>query len=104
MQYAHTHDMSESSAPVGRQATVQAALAASPMDAVNIAYPDALDSRGVPVPRTPESARYHQFAEDALVTGVFCIVICSAVGTLLIRWFAPVLLEHARARPRLGLR
>ena len=69
------------------QATVQAALAASPMDAVRAAYPG---------PPTPESRRYAQFAEDALVTAVFCIVICSAVGTLLIRWFAPVLLEHVR--------
>ena len=33
------------------------------------------------------------------MTAVFCIVICSAFGTLLIRWFAPVLLEHVRARP-----
>ena len=73
---------------------MQAALAASPMDAVRAAYPG---------PPTPESLRYTQFAEDALVTAVFCIVICSAVGTLLIRWFAPVLLEHVRpprAAPR----
>ncbi len=71
------------------QATVQAALAASLMDAVRAAYPG---------PPTPEAARYGRFAEDALVTAVFCIVICSAVGTLLIRWFAPALLDQARAR------
>ncbi|KAK9826729.1 hypothetical protein WJX81_002380 [Elliptochloris bilobata] len=68
------------------KATVQAALAASPMDAVRAAYPG---------PPTAESRQYTQFAEDVLVTAVFCIVICSAIGTLLIRWFAPVLLEQA---------
>jgi hypothetical protein len=72
---------------------VQAALAASPMDAVRAAYPG---------PPTPEAARYGRFAEDALVTAVFCIVICSAVGTLLIRWFAPALLDQARPRAAPG--
>lgn len=33
------------------------------------------------------------WAEEALVTAVFCIIICGAWGTLSIRYSAPFLLE-----------
>ena len=65
------------------QATVQAALAALPGDAVS--------SR---IPRTdPQYAEYTQYGEDALVTAIFCILICASFGTVMIRWLSPYLLE-----------
>ncbi|KAK9810538.1 hypothetical protein WJX72_012364 [[Myrmecia] bisecta] len=67
------------------KATVQAALAASPMDAVVAAYK----------PGTPEYVEYHKWAEDALTIAVFCILICGSIGTILIKWLSPYLLEQA---------
>ncbi len=65
------------------QATVQATLANLPLDQVNEA-----------IPKTdPQYNNYAMWAEEALVTAVFCIIICGAFGTLAIRWFAPVLLD-----------
>lgn len=65
------------------QATVQATLANLPMDQVDasIAKTD---------PRYP---LYEQWAEEALVTAVFCIILCGAFGTLAIRYTAPLLLD-----------
>lgn len=71
------------------QATVQAALALSPLDAVLAAYKNNL--------KTPEVVRYVQWANETLTTAVFCILIAGSVGTLLIRIFAPVLLERVSA-------
>ncbi|EIE25667.1 hypothetical protein COCSUDRAFT_46326 [Coccomyxa subellipsoidea C-169] len=67
------------------KATVQATLANLPLDQVNEA-----------IPKTdPQYNNYAMWAEEALVTAVFCIIICGAFGTLAIRWFAPVLLDKA---------
>ena len=65
------------------QATVQATLANLPTDAVNAAYPVG----------DPQHAAYSQWAEEALVTAVFCILLCAAIGTFAIRYFAPLLLS-----------
>ena len=65
------------------QATVQAALAALPTDMVNMRIPRS----------DPKYASYAQYGNDALVTGIFCILICGSLGTLLIRYFSPFLLE-----------
>ena len=69
-----------------RQATVQAALALSPMDAVMAAY-----HKG-----DPNYTQYREYAQEAQVTAIFCIVLCSAIGTLLIRFFAPLLLVQVQ--------
>ena len=69
------------------QATVQATLANLPLDAVASAFPAS----------DPRRAQYEQWAEDALVTAVFCILLCAAIGTLAIRYFAPLLLTRVRS-------
>eukprot|EP00884_Botryococcus_braunii_P018317 jgi/Botrbrau1/5169/Bobra.0172s0041.1 len=68
------------------KATVQAALASSPMDQV----------LSVMSPTDPARPEYIQYAEEALVTAVFCIIICCSFGTLIIRSTAGFLLEKAR--------
>lgn len=68
------------------QATVQATLANLPLDAVAAAFPVG----------DPRRAQYEQWAEDALVTAVFCILLCATFGTLAIRYFAPLLLVRVR--------
>ncbi|KAL3133331.1 hypothetical protein ABBQ38_007206 [Trebouxia sp. C0009 RCD-2024] len=65
------------------KATVQAALALSPRDAVNAAYQ----------PKSAEGIRYGGYATDALTIAVFEILIAGTLGTLLIRFFAPKLLD-----------
>lgn len=65
------------------QATVQATLAALPLDQVNSRIPG----------NSPEYADNARWAEDALVVAIFCILICGTVGTISIRWCAPYLLE-----------
>lgn len=65
------------------QATVQAALALSPRDAVTAAYPAGSN----------EAVRYGAFATEALTIAVFEILIAGTLGTLLIRFFAPKLLD-----------
>ena len=67
------------------QATVQAALALSPGDAVKAAYSTN--------PTGDEARRYTGFATEALTIAVFEILIAGTLGTLLIRFFAPLLLE-----------
>ena len=68
------------------QATVQATLANLPIDQVQSAYK----------PTDPAYAENMRWAEECLVTAVFCIIICGAWGTLSIRYLAPLLLEKAR--------
>ena len=72
------------------QATVQATLANLPMDQVQSAYK----------PTDPGYAENMRWAEEALVTAVFCIIICGAWGTLSIRYLAPFLLEKVWAAPQ----
>ena len=67
------------------QATVQATLANLPMDQVQSTYSKS----------DPAYADNLRWAEDALVTAVFCIIICGAWGTLSIRYLSPFLLEKA---------
>lgn len=67
------------------KATVQATLAALPLDQVNARIPK----------NSPEYAENARWAEDALVTAIFCILICGTVGTISIRWLAPYLLDKA---------
>ncbi|CAL5227266.1 g10197 [Coccomyxa viridis] len=67
------------------KATVQATLANLPMDQVQSAY----------APTDPAYAENMRWAEEALVTAVFCIIICGAWGTLSIRYLAPFLLQKA---------
>ena len=67
------------------QATVQAALALAPRDAVTAAYqPD------------PEATPYYDFATEALTIAVFEILIAGTLGTLLIRLTAPRLLDKVQ--------
>jgi hypothetical protein len=63
------------------KATVQAALAAAPLDAI-------LQSQGADSPD-----RY--YGEAILTTSVFAILICAPIGVTLIHFFAPHLLEKA---------
>ncbi len=70
------------------QATVQAALALSPQDAVTAAYQSNLQSI--------EARRYSGFATEALTIAVFEILIAGTLGTLLIRFFAPKLLDRVK--------
>ncbi|DBB09325.1 TPA: hypothetical protein ACH3X3_007904 [Trebouxia sp. C0006] len=68
------------------KATVQAALALSPLDAVIAAYKSA--------PKSAQALRYTQYANETLTTAIFCILIDASIGTLLIRAFAPALLQR----------
>lgn len=70
------------------QATVQAALALSAADAVAAAY--RADPTG------DEAIRYSGFATVALTIAVFEILIAGTLGTLLIRFSAPLLLEKVQ--------
>ncbi|BDA43853.1 Sodium/hydrogen exchanger 9B2 [Coccomyxa sp. Obi] len=69
------------------KATVQATLANLPLDQVNAVY----------APTDPQYKEYANWAEETLVTAVFCIIICGAFGTMAIRYLAPLLLEQAPA-------
>ena len=69
------------------QATVQATLAALPMDQVQALIPK----------NSPVYAENMRWAEDALVTAIFCILICGSLGTLLIRYSRSFLLERVTA-------
>lgn len=62
---------------------MQATLANLPLDQVNQVY----------AKTDPQYPEYARWAEEALVTAVFCIIICGAFGTLAIRWLSPLLLE-----------
>ena len=64
---------------------MQATLANLPMDQVQSTYSKS----------DPAYADNMRWAEDALVTAVFCIIICGAWGTLSIRYLSPFLLEKA---------
>ena len=73
---------------------MQAALALLPRDAVVAVYGSS--------PTTEQGRRYAQYAQDVLTTAVFCILICGSIGTLLIRIFAPVLLQKVTDAQRLS--
>lgn len=68
------------------QATVQAALAQLPADAVARAYPVG----------SPDYTEYTQFGMDALTTAVFEIINSGTLGCLLVRWLSPFLLKRVR--------
>ena len=72
------------------QATVQATLALLPLDAVIAAYKSN--------PRSAEAVRYTRYANEALTAAVFTILIAGSIGTLLIRIFAPLLLDRVSLR------
>ena len=74
------------------QATVQAALALSPLDAVQLAFPDK---------HAPGAAQYYEWAHEVVTIAIFCILICATVGTLLIRISAPHLLVKVSRSRRL---
>ena len=76
----------------GVQATVQAALAGLPAEAIARAYPAG----------TPGREEHVQWGVDAQVTAVFEILISGTLGCLMVRWLSPKLLPqvaHAPARP-----
>ena len=75
------------------QATVQAALALSPLDAVMSRYKSNLQD--------DEAVRYIGWANETLTTAVFCIIIAGSLGTLLIRIFSPMLLDQVSLRNQL---
>lgn len=77
------------------QATVQAALALSPLDAVQLAYPNK---------NAPGAAQYYEWAHEVVTIAIFCILICATVGTLLIRISAPQLLEKVSRSRRLEVK
>lgn len=66
------------------QATVQAALASLPGEAIARAYPVG----------TPGRERYVQWGVDAQVTAVFEILISGTLGCLMVRWITPKLLKQ----------
>ena len=63
---------------------MQATLANLPLDQVNAVY----------AKTDPLYAQYATWAEEALVTAVFCIIICGAFGTMAIRYLSPLLLDQ----------
>ena len=63
---------------------MQAALGGLPMDAVNRAYPIG----------TPKHTQYAGYAQDALTTAVFEIIISGTLGSLMVRWLSPLLLKR----------
>lgn len=64
------------------KATVQASLSAVPLSLIT-AY----------MPADPNYAQWLQWGQDMLATGIFAIIICATLGTLLVFWCAPILLQ-----------
>lgn len=64
------------------KATVQASLSAVPLALINNNLAD-----------NPDYAQWQRWGEDCLATGIFAIIVCATLGTLLVFWLAPVLLE-----------
>jgi len=64
------------------KATVQASLSAVPLALIssNLAG-------------SPDYAQWQQWGKDCLATGIFAIIVCATLGTFLVFWLAPVLLE-----------
>jgi hypothetical protein len=42
---------------------------------------------------SPDYEQWVRWGEDCLATGIFAIIVCATLGTLLVFWFAPILLE-----------
>lgn len=64
------------------KATVQASLSAVPLALINNNLAG-----------SPDYAQWQRWGEDCLATGIFAIIVCATLGTLLVFWLAPVLLE-----------
>lgn len=64
------------------KATVQASLSAVPLALINRTMVD-----------SPDYEQWVRWGEDCLATGIFAIIVCATLGTLLVFWFAPILLE-----------
>lgn len=64
------------------KATVQASLSAVPLALINSALAG-----------SPDYEQWQQWGEDCLATGIFAIIVCATLGTFLVFWLAPVLLE-----------
>ncbi len=73
----------------GLQATVQAALASLPAEAIARAYPVG----------TPGRQEHVQWGVDAQVTAVFEILISGTLGCLMVRWLSPKLLPQVASAP-----
>lgn len=65
------------------KATVQASLSAVPLLLIDTYMAG-----------QPDYAQWQQWGSDILATGIFAIIVCASVGTLLVYWTAPVLLER----------
>ncbi len=66
------------------KATVQASLSAYPLYLIQLLIP----------PSDPQYAEWVKWGNEILTTGIFAIIICGTVGTLLVFWTAPLLLEQ----------
>jgi NhaP-type Na+/H+ or K+/H+ antiporter len=66
------------------KATVQASLSAVPLALINRTMVN-----------DPNYKQWVHWAEDLLATGIFAIIICATLGTLMVFWLAPVLLEKS---------
>jgi NhaP-type Na+/H+ or K+/H+ antiporter len=64
------------------KATVQASLSAVPLALIKSNMAD-----------SPDYEQWVRWGEDCLATGIFAIIVCATLGTLLVFWFAPILLE-----------
>ncbi len=64
------------------KATVQASLSAVPLAMIQSAYAD-----------SPDFEKWSTWGEEILTTGVFAIIFCGSLGTLLVYTLAPVLLN-----------
>lgn len=70
------------------KATVQASLSAVPLAMV----------QSLMDPARADYAQWEQWGQDILTTGVFAIIICGSLGTLMVFMLAPVLLQKGEVR------
>lgn len=64
------------------KATVQASLSAVPLALINRVLVD-----------SPDYEQWQRWGQDCLATGIFAIIVCATLGTLLVFWLAPILLD-----------